>query len=384
MGLDKEVQPPNELGKIMTTHIAKNTTASILADRYKVIISGISAVILSVGVARFSYTPLLPVMTDETNLSNLAGGILATLNYVGYLAGALMVSRMHKVDHKYLLYRICLIAAVVSTFAMAWTQNQYLWGILRVLSGFTSVGGMLLAAGFVFDWLRKRGFQAELGLHFAGLGLGIVLTGVAAVAMQGHLNWAGQWEALGLLGILFAIPAWLWMPVPAQPTASQQPTASAPSRRWMNLVTLAYFCAGFGYVISATFIVAIIEAMPTFSGKGAWIWILMGLAAIPASFVWDRVAQVMGHTRALMLSFALQDISIVIPATMDAAVPNLVAAFLFGITVTGIVSLMLSFGRPSLSCQFIRGNGQVDCELRDIANRCPCNRWGDGSDDWRI
>lgn len=67
-----------------------------------------------------------------------------------------------------------------------------------------------------------------------------------------------------------------------------------------------------------------------------------GLAAIPASFIWDRVAQAIGEIRALIIGFGLQVISIIIPALTDATIPNVLAAGLFGITVTGIVSLMLS------------------------------------------
>ena len=311
-------------------------------DRYKVIFSGIAALILTVGVARFAYTPMLPVMTSEAGLSHFAGGMLATLNYVGYLIGLLMVSRMKNVRHKFTLYRASLVTALVTTIAMAWTQDVYIWGALRVASGISSVAGIILAAGFVFDWLHNRGYQAELGLHFSGLGLGIVLTGVAAVLMQGQLHWDGQWEVLGLIGVLFLIPAWAWMPLPTQSQAKNHKEVSAPSKRWVNRITFAYFCAGFGYVISATFIVAILESTPLLSGKGAWIWILIGLAAIPASFIWDRIAQPIGEIRALIIGFGLQVVSIVIPAVTDAIIPNVIAAALFGLTVTGIVSLMLS------------------------------------------
>jgi len=326
----------------MSIEINHTSGGSIAWDRYKVIFAGISAVILTVGVARFSYTPFLHTMIVETGLSRFAGGILATLNYVGYLIGALLVARLHEADSKFLLYRQLLVVAVVSTVAMAWTQNVYIWAALRVTSGLSSVAGMLLAAGFVFDWLRRNGFQAELGLHFARLGLGIVVSGLAAIAMQDHLHWNEQWEAMGILGIFFFVPAWKWMPKPTAIATSSQAVTVSPARSWMLLVTLAYFCAGFGYVISATFIVAILETIPNLTGKGAWIWVLLGLAAIPASFIWDRIADRLGYIKALILGYILQIISIVIPAATDAFFPNLFAAFLFGITVTGIVSLMLS------------------------------------------
>lgn len=312
------------------------------ADRYKVMAAGIAALILTVGIARFAYTPMLPLMTREAGLSRFAGGMLATLNYVGYLAGLLLVTSMRQAQQRYLLYRASLVAAVLTTMALAWTQDVYVWGALRVVAGVTSVAGMILAAGLVFDWLRAHGHNPVLGLHFSGLGLGIALSGIAAIVMQGRLHWDGQWLVLGLVGMLFLIPAWLWIPRPIAAPARQQVATPAPSRCWLTAVTFAYFCAGFGYVISATFIVAILEATPQFAGKGAWIWVLVGIAAIPASLLWDRVAHTTGVARALLLVYAVQVVAIVIPAATDASLPNLIAAFLFGITVTAIVSLMLS------------------------------------------
>lgn len=311
-------------------------------SRAQVIIAGIAAVILTVGVARFSYTPLLPLMIKQAGLSSFAGGLLATLNYVGYLMGAIFVARMKNGAHKFKTYRVLLMTALLTTLAMAWTQDVVIWGILRVISGVSSVAGMLLAAGLVFDWLRRNSMTPELGLHFSGLGLGIVLTGIATFLMKGQFTWSEQWEMFALLGVAFLIPAWFWMPTPSAMVAGSHQQAIAPSKKWMSTVIFAYFCAGFGYVISATFIVAILEAIPTLAGKGPLIWILIGLAGIPATFVWDRISRIVGDSKALIISYALQVISILIPAITDTLIPNVIAALIFGVTVSGIASMMLS------------------------------------------
>lgn len=132
------------------------------------------------------------------------------------------------------------------------------------------------------------------------------------------------------------------MPAPAEATKSVNKHITSTSKKWMSTVIFAYFCAGFGYVISATFIVAILEALPPLSGKGTLIWMLIGLAGIPATFIWDKIARTIGDKKALIISYALQVISILIPALTDTLVPNVIAALLFGITVSGIVSMMLS------------------------------------------
>jgi predicted MFS family arabinose efflux permease len=325
----------------MTTLTAPSDTASP-ADRYRVIFAGICALILTVGLARFAYTPMLPIMRSEAGLSSLAGGWLATFNYAGYITGALVAATISDLGRKFQLYRIGLVVAVVSTLAMGLTQDVTLWALLRFVSGLSSTAGLLLASGLVLNWLMRRGHRPELGLHFIGLGGGIVVSGLAVAAMVGNLSWQGQWIGLGLLGIAFFLPAWFWLPAPAAFQAQAQSATPAPSRRWMMLLIAAYFCAGFGYVVSATFIVAIVEKLPMLTGKGGWVWVIVGIAAAPACFLWDRIAAGLGQVPALLLGYGLQTVSIILPAVSDGTLANLLSAVLYGSTFVGIVSLTLS------------------------------------------
>lgn len=313
------------------------------ADRYRVIFAGICALILTVGLARFAYTPLLPIMRGEAGLSDLAGGWLATFNYVGYITGALIAATISDLGRKFRLYRIGLVVALVSTAAMGMTQDMNLWVALRFVSGLSSTAGLLIASGLVLNWLIRHGHRPELGLHFAGIGLGIVVSGLAVAAMVGNLAWDGQWIGLGLLGVAFFLPAWFWLPAPAAiATQAARPLPATPSRRWMQLFIAAYFCAGFGYVISATFIIAIVEKLPLLAGKGGWVWVIVGLAAAPSCFLWDRIASYLGQIPALLLAYGLQIVSILLPALSEGTTANLASAVLYGGTFVGIVSLTLS------------------------------------------
>ena len=314
-----------------------------MAPKTRVLIAGVCALLLTAGLARFGYTPLLPIMRNEAGLSYLAGGWLATFNYMGYMSGALLAASIHRLSIKYQLYRIGLILAVLSTAAMAMTTNVIAWSILRFIAGMTTVCGMLIASGLIMNWLIRQRQRPLLGIHFAGLGLGIVVSGVAVGAMADHLTWDQQWLGLGALGVLFLVPAWAWMPAPADVAQESREAAPAlPSRRWMHLLIAAYFCAGFGYVVSATFIVAIVESLPTLHGRGSWIWVMVGLAAAPSTFLWDRIAQRFGQMSALLLAYGLQIISFVLPWISSGFWPNVVSALLYGNTFVGIVSLTLS------------------------------------------
>ena len=319
-----------------------NPVASALHP-VRVLLAGVCALILTVGLSRFAYTPLLPVMRSGAGLSDLGGGWLATFNYAGYMSGALLAASISNLQTKFLLYRAGLVLALLSTLGMGLTDNFIAWSVLRWIGGFSSTAGMLLASGLILNWLLRHQLRPELGLHFAGVGLGVVVSGLAAAAMAQRLAWDQQWIVLGLLGLGFLAPAWCWLPAPANTAMPQARQASIPpAGRWMLLLMATYFCAGFGYVVSATFIVAILEKLPLLQGHGGWVWVLVGLAATPSSLAWDRAASRWGQLPALMLAYGLQIASILLPALSDNIALNLVSAVLYGATFVGIVSLTLS------------------------------------------
>ena len=115
-----------------------------------------------------------------------------------------------------------------------------------------------------------------------------------------------------------------------------------PSPVFLRLFMAAYFCAGVGYVVSATFIVAIVDQLPGLQGKGSWTFLVVGLAAAPACIFWDLVARRIGDINALIAAFALQSVGILLPVITPTLGVTLFGAALFGGTFIGIVSLVLT------------------------------------------
>jgi MFS family permease len=163
-------------------------------------------------------------------------------------------------------------------------------------------------------------------------------------------DWQVHWLVFALIGMFFFIPAWLWRPPqPSHTHATQANTAVLqPSGRWWWTLILAYFAAGWGFVISATFTVSIVERQPSLAGQGSLAWALVGCAAVPAVFMWDRVARRVGEVKALVLAYTLQAIAVVLPALSNDLWAALLSAIGYGATFIGGVSLTLALvGRLS-------------------------------------
>lgn len=318
------------------------------ADRFariKILTAGVVSLILLMGVARFSYTPLLPLMQQQTSLSISQGAWLASINYLGYFTGVLITASISNMMLKDTLYRLGIIVAIASTAGMALSENIWLWAGMRYLAGLSTTAGMLLSSGLILNWLIRNNYRSELGIHFAGAGLGIALCGYMISVLTPLFDWREQWFALSILGIALAIPAWRWLPRPTDSHMMKSGEAlidRPPSPLYLRLFMAAYFCAGVGYVVSATFIVAIIDQQNPASNNGSMVFIALGLAAAPSCIAWDLIARKTGDLYALMLACSLQTVGIILPVLHNSTAAAYIGAILFGGTFMGVVSLVLT------------------------------------------
>ena len=312
--------------------------------RPQVLCAGICSLILTMGVARFAYTPLLPLMRAQAGLGVVGAGWLATINYSGYLLGALLSSLITDIVLKDRLYRIGMVVAVLSTALMAVSTDFSMWAASRFIAGVSTAAGMLLGSGLTFHWLLRNGHRPELGVHFSGVGIGIIVCALAVEAMSGWLDWRAQWLVFSALGLLLLVPTLGWLPPPShQQHPSTSPLMDRPlATPFFAILLTAYFLAGVGFVVSATFIVAIVNALPGLAGHGTMIFLWIGLAAAPSCIVWDRVARRWRVINALAAASALQVLGIVLPVWPGGLVSAILGGILFGGTFSGIVSLVLT------------------------------------------
>lgn len=312
----------------------------------RALLAGVGALALGMGIGRFAYTAVLPSMQTGTALGTDAAGLIASANYIGYFLGALAAGQIAKWASRSTVLRLCILVSVVTTGAMTLTTDVWLWGGLRFISGLASAGVLVLSAGIVLDRLGSLGGFPASGVLFSGVGLGIALSSLVVLLFDPVGGWGGSWLGLAVLSAVLLLPAWLWLRDGPDHASVKANGAHTPAMAFpLSLLVLAYFCEGTGYVVSGTFLVAIVQALPAMQDYGQLSWILVGAAGVPSCLLWAAVAKRIGLVAALIWAHLLQAFGIALPVFAPDPLPVLAASLLFGGTFMGITTLVVSLAR---------------------------------------
>lgn len=312
---------------------------------HKALTAGICALAIGMGVGRFAYTPLLPALQDAAGMGNHAAGVLASINYVGYLIGALGAAALPRRWPRVALFRAALLVSIGATVLMAVAPDPRVWAVSRLVAGVASAGVLILSSEIVVRVLRRHGRPALMGVHFSGVGIGIALTGLVTALIGESLGWAGGWIALAALSMLLVPLCWRWLVPPPEDETKEAANAPAGRIPWLPVASLAfaYFCEGAGYIVTGTFLVAIVKTMPALAEVAPWFWVAVGVAGAPSAILWSRIGARIGLLTALVIAHLVQAVGIAAPAFSDAPAVVLVAAMLFGGTVIGITALVVAY-----------------------------------------
>lgn len=316
----------------------------------RLLAGGFLTLAVVMGVGRFYYTPMLPLMQRDYGFGSDIAGLIASANFAGYLAGSLLVSFVTSRPMRLRAFRWAATASVVTTLAMGFGHDLALWLVLRTISGVASAFAMISAAGIIAEALAKIEQEARLGWVFGGVGSGIAASGLLVHLASPYLGSASLWVAAGLLSA--ALLPVLLIEVRDRPLA-EKPRHAHRIRRvprplafWPLFVN--YSCEGLGYSVFATFIVAIVKSRPGLEAMGDWVWIIAGLAGLPSCLLWTAAAERIGFARALTFAYLAQIVGVLLPAASNAGWAALAGAVLFGGTFMGITVLTLPLGRHGL------------------------------------
>jgi predicted MFS family arabinose efflux permease len=316
-------------------------------DRYLALaFGGLAAMTAAIGIGRFVYTPILPAMLSALGWSKSDAGLVASANLLGYFIGALLAGRPFVIARPRPWLLTALTISAVSTAAMALPSDIVSFVGLRFIGGVASAFVIVCASTLVLERLSASGRGSLSAIQFAGVGFGVVISAIAvSVMLAAGVSWRSLWIGTGSLALLAAVAAALLIPAADHDEAPEQAGLAGAPASGMTAIVVAYGLFGFGYIITATFLVAIVRLTSEVRILEPWIWTLFGLAAIPSVTVWNWLGKRIGILSAFAAACALEAIGVATSVEW-ATIPGIcLSALLLGGTFMGITVLGLMAGR---------------------------------------
>ena len=303
---------------------------------------GLIAMAAAVGIGRFIYTPILPPMADGLHLAKGEAGLIASANFLGYLAGALAASssRLRGSPRAWLLGALAISAA--STGAMAWPDDMTALLVLRLIGGVASAYVLVLASALVLERLNVAGRPGLSAVHFAGVGTGITASALLTWLLAAiGADWRAMWLGGGILSLAALAAVTALIPGADIASAPRPSTADPDSDPRLKRLTLAYGLFGFGYIITTTFIVVIVRSSPQALAVEPLFWLVFGVAAVPSVALWVAAARRLGAMRAFAAAAVVEAVGVFASVAWPSITGLFAASALLGATFMGLTALGL-------------------------------------------
>ncbi|HSW21829.1 MAG TPA: YbfB/YjiJ family MFS transporter [Burkholderiaceae bacterium] len=304
-------------------------------------IGGLLSMAAANGIDRFIYTPILPVMTEALGWTASQAGLIASANYLGYLLGALFAARPGLPGPRLRWLLVALTTSATCTAGMALATSLPLMEVLRFISGFAGAVAIIMAIALVVDSLAAGGRGYLAPVHFAGVGVGIAASAVLVAGLQfaGH-GWRSMWLCAGVASLCCVAIVASLIRNPAAVLADPAPSGRRPAiGSRFGMLIAANTLGAFGYVITATFIVALVRSSPQLQPLEASIWVVFGLAAAPSVALWLWLARRIDVFRTFAAACLVEAVGVLASVLWLDAIGTLVAAVCVGGSFMGLTAL---------------------------------------------
>ena len=317
----------------------KNSNVAIL-------LAGIIALIIGVGVARFVFTSLLPPML-ENYLTISFAGVLASINYVGYLSGSIFSVFIKDINTKVKFFRFGMFLCFITTLMLGVTTSETIWIISRVLAGFGAAMALVVGSAIVMNKLNIQNKTKAMGIHFSGIGFSILISDlIVRIVFYFNGTWQFAWVVLAIFAFVMSFYSMYILSYDKE--VKQNSVKHHIDKKLFSpfviILIMAYFCEGVGMVVQGTFLPDIINSLKGLEGFGSFTWTLVGLAGIPSCIIWMMLAHKYGSVNIIILAMFLQVIGIMISALTNNIYLNLFSGILYGGTFIGLVALFMNLG----------------------------------------
>ena len=317
------------------------------------ILTGIAALTIAVGIGRFSYTPILPYMISELNLTTTEAGLIASSNYLGYLLGSLIpiFPQFPKNIRSIFIYSIFI--SIISLFAMGLTNTFEVFILIRFIHGVFSAFVLILGTSLIVSHVQKKG-KIFLGTaHFSGVGLGMALSAIV-VSYLGFLNftWDELWFSIGILAIMLSFQIIKFTPIQKAEVKYNLKSKNKTSLGF-SLITISYGLYGFGYVAFGTFISTMSRLTPGLEKTEPYVWFVVGVTGIPSVFFWNWFGSKIGNDIGLFLANLILGLGVLFSVLINNEFGIFISCILFGLSFVPITSMCLLEGQKRFSGSFI-------------------------------
>ncbi len=312
-------------------------------------LGGLVAMAVGMGIGRFIFTPILPGMMSDLGLSPGDAGIIASANYFGYLLGAVIAGFGWASGIERPLVYLSLAASAALCLAMSISDGVMLFSVVRFFAGTASAFMLVFTATIVFSHLAAANRLDLQAVHFGGVGTGIAISSllVAFSASNGY-GWREDWIGAAILSAigLVAVMAMIRLgPLRNDAAAAEPPIVWTPA---FIKVNIAYGIFGFGYIITATFIIAIVRSSHGGPWMEALVWLVTGIAGAVSVWLWTPLLRRTGPFVALALGCAVQAIGVAASVVLPSPVGPLLGGLLLGLTFIVITAFGFQAGRVLL------------------------------------
>ncbi len=319
---------------------------------YPPLLAGAAALVVVHALGRFAFTPLLPWLIADQQLSLEQGARLATWNYAGYLAGALAAVQLHTPARIRRALPLALLGNALCTLAQGFTEHYTALVVLRLLNGLSNGLVFVLAPALVLEWLVRRQRADLSGLVYLGFATGLLVSNGLANLPATHLQGAARWWPMAALALPLALASARFLyrlplePLPGGPAPASPSAATRLLGPDSIPLFLAYAGAGLGYILPVTFLPTLAsELLPAGDPliTSAWQWAALAcMAGIP---LWNHLGARLGDRTALCATYALQALGAAAPLLWPDQTGILLCALLVGGTFAGSVLLTQRLAR---------------------------------------
>jgi predicted MFS family arabinose efflux permease len=306
------------------------------------------APIIGLGIGRFAYSLVLPDMRDALGWSYAAAGFMNTVNAAGYLAGALITSKIARRFGLSAAVRWGTLVCIVSLALCALSGNFIVLSLARLLAGLGAAAGFIAGAALAATIAQSQPARANflLSLFYAGPGLGILSSGlIAPFVLQafGPGSWWIVWWAMTLLALVMAVPL-----LTASIDASAGVTEAAPARfeiRPVLIYLIGYFLFGAGYIAYMTFMIAYVRDAGGGAPAQSAFWCLIGLSAFVTPWLWRRVLARDSGGVSTAIILGVNAAGAALPLLGHSPLLLAVSALVFGVSFFALVGSTTAFVR---------------------------------------